>query len=41
MSFPGIEYISHIMVETNYLKSHTERLNRDKFINDETLQRAR
>ncbi len=40
MSFPGIEYLSHIMDEINYLKSHTERLNRDKFMNDETLQRA-
>jgi uncharacterized protein with HEPN domain len=28
------------MDEINYLKSHTERLNRDKFMNDETLQRA-
>lgn len=40
MSFRGIEYLSHIMDEINYLKSHTEGLNRDKFLKDETLQRA-
>jgi uncharacterized protein with HEPN domain len=28
------------MDEINYLKSHTEGLNRDKFLKDETLQRA-
>ncbi len=37
MSFPGIEYLSHIMDEINYLKSHTEGLNRDKFLKDETF----
>lgn len=40
MSFPGTEYLSHIIDESNYLKTHTEGLTRDKFINDETLQRA-
>lgn len=40
MSFPGIEYLSHIMDKINYLKSHTEGLNRDKFLKDETFQRA-
>jgi uncharacterized protein with HEPN domain len=28
------------MDEINYLRSHTEGLNRDKFLKDETLQRA-
>lgn len=40
MPFPGTEYLSHIIDEINYLKSHTKGLTRDKFINDETLQRA-
>ncbi|MBI3582554.1 MAG: DUF86 domain-containing protein [Nitrospinae bacterium] len=40
MSFQGIEYLSHIIDEINYLKTHTEGLTRDNFINDETLQRA-
>jgi uncharacterized protein with HEPN domain len=40
MSFPGIEYLSHIVDEINYLKSHTEKLSRDRFLNDATLQRA-
>ncbi len=40
MPFPGTEYLSHIIDEINYLKSHTEGLTRDNFINDETLQRA-
>ena len=40
MSFPGIEYLFHMMDEINYLRSHTKGLTRDKFFNDETLQRA-
>ena len=40
MSFLGIEYLSHIIDEINYLKSYTKGLTRDKFLNDETLQRA-
>ncbi|MEW5758841.1 MAG: DUF86 domain-containing protein [Candidatus Omnitrophota bacterium] len=40
MSFPGIEYLFHILEETKYLTDKSIELDRDKFICNETLQRA-
>ena len=40
MSFPGFEYLSHILDEINYLKSQTAELDKDSFLKAETLQRA-
>ena len=40
MSLPGIEYIYHIVDEITYLQNHTENLSKEKFMQDDTLQRA-
>ena len=40
MSFPGVEYIYHIMEEIAYLKGKSQELSKDQFMSDETLQRA-
>lgn len=40
MSFPGIEYLSHILDELNYLLSQTRELDREGFLQNETLRRA-
>jgi len=40
MSFPGFEYLSHIIDEAKYLISQTEDLKQSDFAENETLQRA-
>lgn len=35
-----LEYLRHILDETDYLVKQTERLNRDEFIQNDTLRRA-
>ena len=40
MSLSPLEYLRHILDETDYLINETQGLNRDQFIQDETLKRA-
>ena len=40
MSFPGFEYLSHILDETKYIISQIGTLNKTEFSANETLQRA-
>jgi uncharacterized protein with HEPN domain len=40
MSLSPLEYLRHILDETGYLINETQGLNRDQFIQDETLKRA-
>ena len=40
MSRSTIEYLHHILAEVQYLLEQSEGLNRDEFIEDETLKRA-
>ena len=40
MQFSAIEYLRHILDETRYLINQTKDLSKDKFIQDETLQKA-
>ncbi len=40
MSFPGFEYLSHILDEAKYIINKTKELNKKSFMQDETLQRA-
>ncbi len=40
MSKLPIEYLRHILEETNYILSSTEDVFKDDFLNDPTLQRA-
>jgi len=40
MSFPGFEYLSHILDETRYLITQTRDLKQSDFAENETLQRA-
>ena len=40
MSFSSLEYLQHILDETAYLINRAKGLNKDEFIQDETLKRA-
>ncbi len=40
MSFPGAEYLYHILDETKYILTQTKRLEKEFFLENETLQRA-
>ena len=40
MSPSPLEYVQHILDETDYLMSETQRLSHHQFIQDETLKRA-
>ncbi|MBU1121906.1 MAG: DUF86 domain-containing protein [Candidatus Omnitrophota bacterium] len=40
MSFPTLEYLRHIVDETKYLIKQTEKLDKDEFLRNETLQKA-
>ena len=40
MSRSSLEYLRHILDETMYLTDHAQGLSKDKFMQDETLQRA-
>lgn len=40
MPLSPLEYVRHILDETGYLMSQAESLNKDEFIQDETLKRA-
>lgn len=40
MSASAIEYVRHILDETNYLLAQTENLTQDSFTQNETLKRA-
>jgi uncharacterized protein with HEPN domain len=40
MSPLGLEYLHHILQETEYLTDHAQGLSRDAFKDDETLRRA-
>lgn len=40
MSFPGSEYLYHILDETKYILSQTKELAKEDFFQNETLQRA-
>jgi len=40
MSFPGLEYLSHILDETRYLITQTRNLKQSDFAENGTLQRA-
>jgi len=40
MSFPGFEYLSHILDETRYLITQTRDLKQSDFAENGTLQRA-
>ncbi|MBI4651651.1 DUF86 domain-containing protein [Candidatus Desantisbacteria bacterium] len=40
MSFPGHEYLLHILDETKYILSQTKVLTKEDFMQNETLQRA-
>ncbi len=40
MSLSGLEYLQHILNETQYLTDRAKGLNKDKFMRDETLKRA-
>ena len=40
MSFPGSEYLRHILDEVDYLADHSRGLTRAEFLADETLRRA-
>lgn len=40
MSFPKLEYLRHILDETNYLIERSRGLSREQFVEDETLKRA-
>ena len=40
MSFSSLEYLQHISDETTYLTDRAEGLNKDEFMQDETLKRA-
>jgi len=40
MSLSALEYLRHILDETEYLARQTQGLNQDTFMQDETLKRA-
>jgi uncharacterized protein with HEPN domain len=40
MSLSALEYLRHILDETEYLTRQTRNLTRERFMRDETLQRA-
>jgi uncharacterized protein with HEPN domain len=40
MSLSSLEYLRHILDETEYLTRQTRNLTRERFMRDETLQRA-
>ena len=40
MPFSAVEYLRHILDETKYLLSQTEKLSQNEFVQNETLQRA-
>jgi uncharacterized protein with HEPN domain len=40
MSLSSLEYLQHILDEMAYLRERTKGLNKDDFIQDETLKRA-
>jgi len=40
MSFSPIEYLRHILAETEYLMQQSQKLSKETFIHDETLKRA-
>jgi len=40
MSRSSLEYLRHILDETMYLTDHAQGLSKDKFMQDDTLQRA-
>lgn len=40
MSSPPIEYLRHILAEANFIAEQSVGLQRDEFLNDETLKRA-
>ncbi len=40
MSVSGLEYLRHILLETEYVRSCTEGLTLEDFLRDETLKRA-
>jgi len=40
MSFPGAEYLYHILDEAKYILSQTKELNKESFLKNDTLQRA-
>lgn len=40
MSFPGTEYLYHILDETKYILSKIKELDKESFLENETLQRA-
>lgn len=40
MSLLGVEYLRHILDETQYLMDRVKGLNKDEFMRDETLKRA-
>lgn len=40
MSRSGLEYLQHILDETEYLTDRGKGLNKDEFMRDETLKRA-
>lgn len=40
MSFSPLEYLRHILIETDYLIHHSRGLAKEQFLQDETLRRA-
>lgn len=40
MSFSSLEYLQHILDEMAYLMDRVKGLNKDEFMQDETLKRA-
>lgn len=40
MSFSSIEYLRHMLDETDYLTEHSQTLSKEQFMGDETLKRA-
>jgi hypothetical protein len=40
MSLSSLEYLRHILDETIYLEGRAKDLNKDEFMQDETLKRA-
>ena len=40
MSLSPLEYLRHILDEADYLITHTQRLSKEEFIQDQTLKRA-
>lgn len=40
MSFPGAEYLYHILEEIKYILGQTKELEKESFLENETLQRA-